>query len=202
MNTTFSARHGRLMSTTVLSLIALTFARASGAAEQPTTRPAETPRVGDAAKDFTLATLDGTPLVLSEQVRKGPVVLIVLRGWPGYQCPLCNKQVQQFIGKAKDFEAAKASVVLVYPGPADNLKAHADEFLKGKTVPANFRLVLDPDYAFVNSYGLRWNAPNETAYPSTFVIDSSNIIRFAKTSHEHGGRASVAEVLAALFKLK
>lgn len=85
----------------------------------------------------------------------GPVVLVVLRGYPGYQCPLCTKQVAEFVAKAEQFKAAKARVLFVYPGPADDLKTHADEFVRGKDYPAEFTFLLDPDYAFTKQYGLR-----------------------------------------------
>ena len=104
------------------------------------------------------------------------------------------------MGKADQFAKAKASVLLVYPGPADGLKAHADEFVRGKTIPVNFRLLLDPDYTFTNLYGLRWNAKGETSYPSTFVLDSNRKVLFSKISHSHGDRAKIENILAALPK--
>jgi peroxiredoxin Q/BCP len=156
------------------------------------------PAVGDEAADFELKTLQDDKLKLSKLVADGPVVLVVLRGFPGYQCPVCNSQVGQFLSKAKQFDAAKARIVLVYPGPADGLKKHADEFVRGKTWPDNFYLVLDPDYEFTKSYHLRWEAKNETAYPSTFVIDRERKIQFARISTTHGGRASADEVLKSL----
>ena len=93
-----------------------------------TATPGAIPKVGDTAADFTLTGLDGKTVRLSDETARGPVVLLMMRGWPGYQCPLCTKQVAQFIGKAKDIDAAHAQVVMVYPGPAEGLKAHADEF--------------------------------------------------------------------------
>ncbi len=57
-------------------------------------RPAP-PQVGDKAGDFMLTTLDRKPVQLSKQLAHGPVVLVVLRGWPGYQCPICTRQVGQ-----------------------------------------------------------------------------------------------------------
>ena len=128
------------------------------------------------------------------------MVAIVLRGYPGYQCPVCNAQVGQFLAKAKRFAAAKANVILVYPGPADGLAKHAGQFIRGKTLPDNFYLVIDPDYEFTKAYGLRWDAKNETAYPATFVIDATQTVRFAKISQWHGDRASADEVLEALSK--
>lgn len=145
--------------------------------------------------------LDGESVKLSKLAKEGPVVLVVLRGYPGYQCPICNVQVGDFVGKAKKFAASDAKLVFVYPGPAEGLEGKAKEFIRGKTLPENVFLVLDPDYKLINEYGPRWDAPNETSYPSTFVIDKAGKIHFAKVSTSHGGRAKATEVLDALDKL-
>jgi peroxiredoxin Q/BCP len=156
------------------------------------------PKVGQTAPDFTLAALDGEQVQLSRLLKQGPVVLIVLRGYPGYQCPACNLQTGQFLASAKKFADAKANVVLVYPGEASGLKQHADEFIRGKTLPPNVFFALDPDFALTLSYRLRWEEKNETAYPATFVVDPSGKIQFAKISMTHKGRASAEEVLDVL----
>jgi peroxiredoxin len=117
------------------------------------------PTVGEKARDFTLSTPEGKHVRLSEVMSQGPVALVVLRGYPGYQCPYCNRQVQDFIQKAQGFADAGAHVVLVYPGPAQDLDAKANEFLADKKLPANLDLVVDPDYEVTNLYGLRWDAP-------------------------------------------
>ena len=160
------------------------------------------PAVGETAPDFTLSTPDQTTsFSLAQQRAQGPVVLVVLRGWPEYQCPICTRQVGQFVAHADELKAAGAHVVLVYPGPADRLDEHADEFIANTTLPSNFSFVIDPGYSFTNSYALRWDAPKETAYPSTFVIDQQGKIHFGKISHTHGDRADVAEVLKALAEI-
>ena len=72
------------------------------------------------------------------------------------------------------FAAFGAQVLLVYPGPPADLDQRAKEFLaKQNELPLNLHLVIDPDYKFTNQYGLRWDAPKETAYPTTFLIDTS-----------------------------
>jgi thioredoxin-dependent peroxiredoxin len=161
-------------------------------------------KVGDTAPEFTLKALDGQTVRLGELAAKGAVVLVVLRGWPGYQCPICDRQVQDFIAAEDGFAKAKTQLVFVYPGPAQDLKAHAEEFktMKGKQWPKEFLYVLDPDYSMVNAYGLRWDAPKETAYPSTFVLDQNRVIQFAKISHSHGDRTRAAEILEALPSAK
>ena len=158
----------------------------------------ETPTVGDRAPDFELTSLSGAQVRLSGTLQKGPVVLVMLRGYPGYQCPICTAQVGQMLNKTKQLQNAGANVLLVYPGPADGLKARAAEFVQGKDIPANFNLLLDPDYKFTNLYGLRWDAPRETAYPATFVLDKNGNVLFAKVSQSHGDRAKIDDVLAAL----
>jgi peroxiredoxin len=166
-------------------------------------RSAEPPKVGEKAPNFNLKTLDDQTVRLGELTAKGNVVLVVLRGWPGYQCPVCDRQVQEFIRSAAGFAEAKAQVVFVYPGPADDLRAHAAEFKtwKGKQWPSDFLFVLDPDYVLTNAYHLRWDAPRETAYPATFVIDRQGAVRFAKISRTHGDRSQAGDVLAEAKKL-
>ena len=163
---------------------------------------AASPQVGDTAADFNLKTPTGDPVQLANLLKEGPVVLVVLRGWPGYQCPICTTQVGELIGKSQDLQDAKAKVVLVYPGPSTGLNDHAQEFAKGKSLPANFSFVTDPDYVFTKKYDLRWDAPKETAYPSTFVIDPQGKVVFAKISPSHGGRAKTADVIASLKTIK
>lgn len=167
------------------------------------TLAADPPKTGDKAPDFTLQSLDGEKVKLSELTPKANVVLVVLRGWPGYQCPICDRQVNDFIRSLAGFTNAAARVVFVYPGPADGLKAHAEEFKKwkGREWPAEFVYLLDPDYSMVNAYGLRWDAPRETAYPSTLVLDKTGTVRFIQISHSHGDRAAATDALSEVKKL-
>lgn len=156
------------------------------------------PKLGERAPVFSLLDLDGRRVTLAGELTHGPVVLVLLRGWPGYQCPFCTRQFADFLGHAPAFEADRARVVWVYPGPADALQQHASEFLASRPLPSNFRVTTDPDYVFTNAYGLRWDAPQETAYPATFVIDRDGIVRFAQISSGHDGRALATDVLKAL----
>jgi peroxiredoxin Q/BCP len=157
---------------------------------------AQTPAVGAKAPDFTLSTPSGKPVQMSKEQHGQSLVLIVLRGYPGYQCPYCVKQVHDFVEHASDFAAKNARVLLVYPGPPADLDQHAREFVeKQADLPANVILVTDPDYKVTNQYGLRWEAEHETAYPSTFILDKSGTIVFEKISHSHGDRLSAQDAL-------
>ncbi|MBL4883602.1 MAG: redoxin domain-containing protein [Planctomycetaceae bacterium] len=160
------------------------------------------PQVGDIAKDFKLKATDGKSYKLKELSKDKLVVLVVLRGFPGYQCPACTRQAANFLAGINAIKKEGAILVFVYPGPANNLEQKAGEFLADSVLPDGAIMLLDPDYQFTNLYGLRWDAQNETAYPSTFIIDSHLKIRFAKISKTHGGRTSSQQVLSALKALK
>jgi peroxiredoxin len=159
---------------------------------------ASPPQVGSVAPDFTLKTLEDQSVRLSDLTAKSDVVLVVLRGWPGYQCPFCTRQAHDFVGNADKLKAAGVQVIMVYPGPANDLKAHASEFLQDKNWPNDFLFVLDPDYSFTKAYGLRWDAPKETAYPSTFIIGKNGKVIFAHVSKKHRDRVGSDTVLKAL----
>ena len=157
---------------------------------------AQTPAIGAKAPDFTLSTPTGKSVQMSKEIQGHGLVLVVLRGFPGYQCPFCVKQVHDFIDHAADFQAKNTRVLLVYPGPPGELDDHAKDFLaKQAELPANIVLVTDPDYKVTNLYGLRWDMPHETAYPSTFVLDKKGMISFEKISHSHGDRLSAQDAL-------
>jgi peroxiredoxin Q/BCP len=157
---------------------------------------AQTPAVGAKAPDFTLSTPSGKAVRMSSEQRGQGLVLVVLRGYPGYQCPYCVRQVHDLVEHASDFAARNTRVLLVYPGPPADLDQHAKEFLeKQADLPANIVLVTDPDYKVTNLYGLRWDAPHETAYPATFVLDKKGFVVFEKVSRSHGDRLSAQDAL-------
>lgn len=157
--------------------------------------------VGEKAADFIPKTIQGNDVQLSELLKSNPVVLIVLRGWPGYQCPICTKQVGGLISVSDKFSELKTVVLMVYPDPSVELQNHAKEFTEDFNFPDNFLFTIDPDYSMINKYGLRWNAEKETAYPSSFVISKNGEIVFSKVSTTHGYRADNEDIFKALGKL-
>lgn len=154
--------------------------------------------LGETAIDFELKTIQEETVQFSKMNNESFVVLLVLRGWVGYQCPVCNRQVGSFIAEAEKLEKFGVKILMVYPGPSEDLKKYASAFAEDFDLPANFYFALDPDYSMIDKYGLRWDAPKETAYPSTFVIDKSGKIVYSKISKTHGDRAKVEEVLEVL----
>jgi len=158
------------------------------------------PEEGTILKDFSGVTMNGGSFQLSKAVEKGSVVIVMLRGFPGKQCPVCSTQVAGYIAKAQEFEKQRNTpVVFIYPGKVNNLDKRAKEFTapleETEDLPNNFIFVIDSDYAITNHLGLRWDAPDETAYPAAFVIDHDGYIQYSKVSDNHRGRATADEIL-------
>src|SRR5689334_11414185 len=103
---------------TIAFVLSLIFPVAAGPVAPPqATAPGKPiPAVGKRAPDFTLESTNGTRLTLSTELKNGPVVLVLLRGFPGYQCPFCVRQFGEFLAHGKELEAAGARVIWVYPG--------------------------------------------------------------------------------------
>ena len=179
----------------VLLVMGLCVAPQTSIAEKP-------PKVGERATDFTLPIVGSeNEITLSQTLSDGPVVLVVLRGYPGYQCPLCSRQVGELAKNAESIEKLAAKVILVYPGEPTLLEEHAKQFIGDQVLPKPMVMVRDPGMNMVSAWNLRWDAPRETAYPSTFIIDSDAKVRWARVSTTHGGRSSVEEILSELRKL-
>jgi peroxiredoxin len=154
--------------------------------------------VGQIAPDFSIQTIQGDEIRLSGLYENNPVVLVFLRGYPGYQCPICSRQVGSLITEAEAFNQLGAVVIMIYPGPSEQLQENASEFSEDFDFPDNFYFTLDPDYSVVNKYGLRWDAPKETAYPSAFIINKNGALYYSIISTKHGGRAKTGDLLEAL----
>ena len=159
--------------------------------------------VGEKAINFDLAVVgEDNFLELRDEYDKGPVVVVVLRGYPGYQCPLCNQQVGALINRVKALKQYAKRIILVYPGEASALEQHSERFMGSRRIPEPIVLVRDPGMKMVSEWGLRWNAPRETAYPATYIIKGNGRVAWRKISKSHAGRTSVEEILKELKKLQ
>ena len=158
--------------------------------------------VGEKAINFDLPIVGEDNYVeLEKEYDQGHVVVVVLRGYPGYQCTLCSSQVGAMINRAKALATVAHRVILVYPGEPTELERHAEQFVNSRSFPEPLVLVRDPGMKMVNAWGLRWNAPRETAYPSTYIIKSNGRVAWQKISSSHAGRTTAEEIIKQLKKV-
>ncbi len=155
--------------------------------------------VGEKVRDFELPIVGGDGyLSLSDEVKEGRVVVVVLRGYPGYQCGICNRQVGSMVNRARALARAAHRVILIYPGEGDSLQRRAEEFMGARRLPDPLVMVRDEGMQVITEWGLRWNKHHETAYPATYVIDPDGRVQWVKVSESHAGRSNVEEILKAV----
>ncbi|MAI72968.1 MAG: bacteriocin [Rhodopirellula sp.] len=158
--------------------------------------------IGQRAPDFELPLVgEKNYLSLRDEYHDGPVVVIVLRGYPGYQCPICKSQFNAVVNRAKALSSETKCVVLVYPDKTDQIEKNAKRFIGSRKLPHPIRLVRDDDMQMVTEWGIRWQARNQTAYPATFIVDQNGRVAWKKVSGSSAGRSTVEEILRELRKL-
>jgi peroxiredoxin Q/BCP len=117
-------------------------------------------RAGDLAPDFELYAQDGHPVRLSEELKRGPVVLFF---YPRAMTPGCTKESCHFRDLEAEFAALGAGRLGISADPIDRQRQFAEK--NGFEFP----LLSDPDRVVARQYGVKRPGPlfNRRA---TFVI--------------------------------
>lgn len=139
------------------------------------------PQPGHPAPDFTLTTLSGETLTLSD-LRGTPVVLNFWATW----CGPCRSEMPAFEAVS---EAYAGQVVFVGVNVAETPDAVQD--FVDNVVGVTYPLPLDPDHAVADSYRVR-------AFPSTFFIDANGVVH--ETIFGAINRPTLEAKLAALIE--
>jgi peroxiredoxin len=140
----------------------------------------------------------GQPVSLADFRGQKPVVLVVMRGFPGYVCMFCSAQTAMLVKNHGEFVKRGAEVLVVYPGPRERLDDFvrtSREQVENAAVP--FRILLDPDFKAVDQLGIR----GELAKPSTYILDRQGQVRFAYVGGSASDRPSLKALLEQLDQL-
>ncbi len=145
----------------VLAALVWTTARRTDPAVLVQGRP-PAPQVGFQAPDFTLTTLDGQTLTLSE-LRGRPVILNFWASW----CPPCKAEMPAMQRVYEDYQAQGLHIVAVNStttDPLPNVQAFVDQY--GLTFP----IPLDQEGRVFAAYRVY-------SLPTTFFIDAQGVIQ-------------------------
>ncbi len=186
-----------------------------------TTETSETPArrdkplgVGERMPAFTLFDAEGKPVVLADQLARGPVVVTFYRGsW----CPYCVKALGSVEESVAEINKLGATVLALSPETPDQAIDLRER------LGLSYELLVDSENRLADRLGLmftlddatiekyrgygidvarsngsqRWQLP----IPATFVLDKDGIVRYAWTEEDYTKRAPAKAVLGTLRAL-
>ena len=168
-------------------------------------------RVGQKAPNAVVKTIDGEKVKLKDLYGDGPVVITFYRGgW----CPFCNRALTTWRDALPEIESAGARWVAITPQKPEGIEA-TKEKLSG-----NLEVLSDSQFSAAKAFKIFYEIPEQTQeklksynifidkenangqwqlpHPSTFIIDSKGVIRFAEVHVDYRQRTDPNDVLAAL----
>lgn len=171
-------------------------------------------KVGEMAPDFSLKNPLGDEVTLSEELKKGPVVLVFYRGaW----CPFCNMHLHVLKQSLPEFEKFNAQLIAITPQQPDKSAKQIEK----DGYP--FHVLTDADSAVMKDYRLyfelsedllavykrtgldieAFNGKGRTALPipGTFVIDQKGVVQAMHAPVDYKSRMEPAEILRSLESL-
>ena len=145
---------------------------------------AQTPAVGAKAPDFTLQTPTGASVGLAKERAKGTTVLSCSAGFLDTSAHTAQSRCMILWSTARSsrrrrrmscsFTQARQPIWISMP---------RNSWRSRPIFRRTLSWSLTRTIKMTNLYGLRWDAPHETAYPSTFILNASGTILFEKISH-------------------
>lgn len=165
--------------------------------------------VGSAVPDFAANDMEGNPFVLSEQLKKGPIVLLFYRG---HWCPVCNKHLKKLQDSLQLIYDKGATVVAVSPERAELLrktaeKTHAEFILlhdQAYAISDAFDVTFRPDSMSRIMYNTVLGANLKTAHdddsqrlpvPATFIIAKDGKIVWRHFDPDYKKRSAVNDII-------
>lgn len=147
-------------------------------------------KVGDKVPDFSVLTLDGKRIKLSElqkDEKRTKNGLVVLSFW----CATCHscRHVERELAKLAGEYSGRAAVIAL-DANADDTAQSVAAFAKkrGLTVP----IVLDPSGRSADLFGI-------SKTTTTVVVDGSGVLRYCGQFRQRGGAASAEEAVKAVL---
>ena len=146
-------------------------------------------RPGETVPDFELPAQDGHPVRLSDELRRGPVVLFF---YPRAMTPGCTKESCRFRDLEAEFAAVGAGRLGISADPIDRQRQFSEK--NG----FDFPLLSDPERVVARMYGVKRPGPLFTRR-ATFVIGSDGRL-LAQVNSEIDMARHADEALAVLSR--
>jgi peroxiredoxin Q/BCP len=146
-------------------------------------------RPGDPVPDFELPAQDGRPVRLSEELKRGPVVLFF---YPRAMTPGCTRESCHFRDLEAEFAGVGATRLGISADPIDRQRQFSEKH------GFDFPLLSDPERVVARMYGVKRPGPlfNRRA---TFVVGSDGLL-LSRISSEVDMARHADEALAVLSR--
>lgn len=173
-------------------------------------------KVGDAAPEIELINQSGVRFLLSDELKKGPVILVFYRGnW----CPYCSRYLSELSDALPDIRKAGAELIGVSPESEEQLNISHEELTGGMItllVDENDEIMKAYDVAFVvaDSYeeklahkkNIKLTEHNQQEVAmlpvaATYIINTDGMIVYRHFDLDYSRRADIKEILSTLADL-
>jgi peroxiredoxin len=152
------------------------------------TLSASTSALAGKAPDFKLSNLEGKDVVLSELLKKGPVVVDFWATW-------CKPCLKAFPGLQNTYEEYKERGLTVVAVSVDGPKTRAGVAPLMKSKKYDFEVVFDTDGRVAKKY-------NAILLPRTVLIDQKGEIVFGMVGYRPANHEKLAEILKSIIPEK
>lgn len=167
--------------------------------------------VNDVAPAFSAKDQNGKTVSLTEELKKGSVVLVFYRGqW----CPYCNKHLKKLEDSLSLITAKGASLITVTPEKPENISKTIEKTKASYSIlfDDGLKIMKSYDVAFAvdektvekyKGYGIDFTQANGTngaslPVPALYIIGKDGKISYRYFDVNYSKRASVAEILTHL----
>jgi peroxiredoxin/nucleoside-diphosphate-sugar epimerase len=171
--------------------------------------------IGDKAPDFTLEDATGKPVTLSEELAKGPVIIVFYRGeW----CPYCNLQLKAYERIMNEIKAAGAQLMAISPQTPDHSLSMKEKH------ELSFFVLSDANNKTAENYNLKYKLPDfiqaiqkrsgielhqyngdhtfELPVTATYIIDKKGTVIAGASDVNHRRRMEPSEALKIVRSLQ
>lgn len=174
-----------------------------------TVKQAKGLQIGDTVKDFTAKDLHDSTFILTQALKKGPVVVIFYRGqW----CPICNKHLSTLQDSLSLIYEKGATVIAISPEQSEFLKRTAEKthasfsllYDEGYKIADLFDVTFKPDALTTLMYNTVLSAKLKQAntddsqrlpIPATFIIGKDGKIVWRHFDPDYKKRSTVKDIV-------
>lgn len=146
-------------------------------------------QVGKPPPDFSLQSIEGNEVVLSELQGRG-VMLIFYRG---YWCPFCIGHLEDIQSILPELDKKDIQVIGISPDDIDGLKTMANR------LDNPYWFLSDPKLEVIERYGIRKD--DDLPHPAVVLIDKQGLVQWFYVGENYKQRPSASQIRSVIERL-